>query len=381
MMQRVTAPATAAAPGVRVALCAPGEIWGGVEQFVESLSRHFVAARVPVLVVTLFDGPLRQRLDAAGVPVHVVGRRGHDPFSVFELARVLRAHRISIVHAHGYKATILGAVAARMAGARLVRTEHGRLEPGRGLAQLKLWLNIALESFVSRRAADAVVYVSRDVQSQSRSAGPRAVQQVIYNGVEPPPAPTRTPLEGFDADPGLFNIGVIGRLVPVKGHAHLLRAVGRLRENANVRLYVFGEGPLERDCRRLVEAEGLDSIVRFMGFRADVQQYLPRLDLLAMPSLHEGLPFTLLEAMYQRVPVVASNVGGLAETIRDGVTGVLVPPADEARLAAAIDRLIADPGLRRRLADSAYALVCEQFLVEGMATRYLEVYQRVAASS
>lgn len=365
---------------VRVALCAPGEIWGGVEQFVDSLARFFVATDVPVVVIVLFDGPLKVRLQAAGVPVHLARAGRYDPRSVLEMVKVLRHHRVNVVHTHGYKATILGALAAGYTGARLVRTEHGRVERGHGWSYLKLWVNNAVEAAISRRAADAVVFVSRDVQSESTSSGPRALQQVVYNGLEPLPARDEQPLDGLEAEPGWFKIGIVGRLVEVKGHAHLLKAMQRLRRLSHVHLYVFGEGPLEQECRRLSEEGQLSSVVHFMGFRSNVQDYLRRLDLLVMPSLHEGLPFALLEAMYQGVPVLASRVGGLAEVIRHGVTGVLVEPGDDAGLAEAIERLDCDPALRRRLVESAHQLVCEKFLLKSMAAQYLEIYRRVLAN-
>jgi glycosyltransferase involved in cell wall biosynthesis len=368
------------AADVRVALSAPGESWGGVEQFVHSLARHLTANGVPVLVVVFFDGPLRERLAAAGVPVSVVRSHYGDPRMVLQFARLLRRHQIDVIHAHGYKATIVGAMAARLTGARLVRTEHGRLEPEhRRWVRLKMRLNSRLEKVISRLAADAVVFVSNDVRSASRSAGRRTLQKVIYNGIEPLPPSTDVALEGFDRDRRLFNVGIIGRLVGVKGHAHLLQAMERLRGLKNLRLYVFGDGPLETHHRLRAEQAGLTGVVRFMGFRPNVQDYLRRLDLLVMPSLHEGLPFTLLEAMYHRIPVVASRVGGLAEVIRDDVNGVLIQPGDPAGLAAAIEQLYHDADRRRRISDNAYQTVIGNFLIDGMAEQYLATYREAMA--
>ncbi len=362
---------------IRVALCAPGEIWGGVEQFVDSLSRYLIGIGVQVVVIVLFDGPLKLKLEAAGVPVYVVRSRRYDLRVVSEIVSVLRQQKVDILHTHGYKATIVGALAAYWAGARLIRTEHGRLEPGVGGAHLRLRINNAMEALVSRHAASAVAYVSKDVQSGSRSAGPRALQQVVYNGLEPLNlSAAREPLEGFDEDPQWFNIGIVGRLVEVKGHVHLLDALRRIKHASKLRVYVFGEGPLEARYRRLCVEHGLTSIVRFMGFRADVQDYLRRLDLLVMPSLHEGLPFTLLEAMFQKVPVVASRVGGLAEVIEHDVTGLLVERSDPISLAAAIERLYSDSALRHRLTENAHRVVCERFLVDNMAIEYLDLYRR-----
>ncbi|MCC7240287.1 MAG: glycosyltransferase, partial [Acidobacteria bacterium] len=105
-----------------MALCTPGEIWGGIEQFVDTMSRHLLESGVPVLVIVLHDGLLRARLERKGVPVvWVQGRSPYDPGVVGKMATALREHGINIVHSHGYRATVLGAVAARLAGARFVR--------------------------------------------------------------------------------------------------------------------------------------------------------------------------------------------------------------------------------------------------------------------
>jgi L-malate glycosyltransferase len=369
--------------GVRLALCAPGELWGGVEQFVDTLSRHLMAAGIPVLVIALFDGPLRVRLERSGVPVTVIGgSRRYDPRAITRIVKVLRQHRINVVHTHGYKATILGATAARLTGARLVRTEHGRLEPAAGIQWLKMGLNQHLETLASRYGADAVVFVSDDVRRHSPSTRSATVQvqEVIHNGIEAFGSPAITEsLEGFQSGAELFKVGIIGRLVPVKGHTHLLQAVKALRHLPDLRLYVFGEGPLEEEHRRYCEVAGLSDIVRFMGFKDNVRDYLSQLDLLAIPSLHEGLPYTLLEAMYCRVPVIASNVGGLAEVIEDHVTGILVPPADHHALALSIERLHHEPAVRKALAEAAFRKASDQFLVGRMAARYLDVYRTVLA--
>lgn len=372
-------PGAGAIAGLRVALVAPGELWGGVEQFVETLSGHLITLGVPVVVVVLFDGPLRTRLEQRGIPVTVVGGAGrYDPRALSRMVSVLRSHNATVVHTHGYKATILGAMAAKLMGARIVRTEHGRLEPAAGVERLKMGFNERLETLASRYGADAVVFVSRDVQRHSPSVRSAATQRVVYNGIEPITIPDRaSPLEGWDDRAGRFNVGIVGRIVPVKGHVHLLQAIRDLRGVLDVRLYVFGDGPLEAECRNVCDEAGIADLVRFMGFRSNVREYLGRLDLLAMPSLHEGLPYTLLEAMSLKVPVVASRVGGLAEVIEDEVTGILVPPANAPALTRSIERLYGDSGLRSSLSENAFRTIGERFLVGAMAASYLDVYRTV----
>ncbi|RPI76342.1 MAG: glycosyltransferase, partial [Desulfobacteraceae bacterium] len=130
---------------------------------------------------------------------------------------------------------------------------------------------------------------------------------------------------------------------------------------------------LKSYCR----AHALSSIVFFAGFSKDVHAFMQGLDLLIMPSLREGLPLTLLEAMYLKVPVIASNVGGIKEVLTNDHDGVLVPPKDPKILAEKILELYRNPGKRSHIADNAYAKVSSSFLAGAMVEKYLRVYNEI----
>lgn len=364
---------------VRVALCTSGEIWGGIEQCVETLSRQLHDRGIPVLVIVLHEGLLRERLVRAGIPVVLSGGSGpYDLRSIYKVSKVLREHSINVLHTHGYRATVVGAIAARLSGVRLVRTEHGSLEQVRGSGRVKRVVNIALERFASRNMADAVIFVSNDISRASKSVSPAIPQTVIYNGIEEiSVVRSGESLEDFEASPELFKIGIVGRIVPIKGHEWLLRALAQLPELDRVRLYVFGTGPLEDECRALCSETGLNKVVRFMGFKKNIHEYIAGLDVLVMPSLHEGLPYTLLEAMALGVPVVASNVGGLAEVLENGDTGLLVPSQDVAALARAIDQVRSDASLRATLARGGRRAIAERFSSTVMVERHFDVYEHL----
>jgi glycosyltransferase involved in cell wall biosynthesis len=278
---------------------------------------------------------------------------------------------VNVIHVHGYKATVIAALAARTCpGLRIVKSEHGGLEPPsqcRGYPRcLRLVLNVALDCMATRTTVDRRVCISDEIRTRrERWCGPGLV---IHNGIERPsgPPPARRPASGD------FVVGIVGRLTAVKGHQYLFRAMTRLRPSVRVR--VFGTGPDEERLRSLARELGVHDRVEFDGFVAPIQPEIAGLDLLAMASLHEGLPYTLLEAMSLGVPVVASAVGGILDVIDDGVSARLVPQRDPQVLAEAIDGIERDPAAARTMAANALQRVATDFDASRMVDAYLEVF-------
>jgi glycosyltransferase involved in cell wall biosynthesis len=169
----------------------------------------------------------------------------------------------------------------------------------------------------------------------------------------------------------------LARLDPQKGLPYLLRAAAMLPD---VSFIVAGEGAdrpsLERDARDL----GVSDRVAFVGFRTDTRALLARADVVVLPSLNEGLPLAVLEAMAAARPVVATAVGGTPEIVHDRETGLLVPPADPEALARAIGELLADPPLAHRLAEAGRALVRSRLSTAATARGVVEVYEELLAA-
>ena len=362
---------------INLAICTTGELYGGAERFVNTFAEYLQNNTGINFVVVLFnEGELASKLTGAGIDtVTVLPRWKYDPTMVRRLSRLFKERRISVVHMHGYQATIWGAAAAKLCGARTIKTAHGKLEPARrrDLRWLRIqflkWLDILATSFF----VDHVVYVTRDLQAHWQKDASGSKSSVIYNAI---PAilddPHPTPL---DMDDNAFAIGIIGRLNDVKGHKCLLGALKRLNDLKNLRLHVFGSGPLERELREICDAYGIGDRVKFEGFKDDIYSYLRAMDVIAIPSLYEGLPFTLLEAMYLGVPVVATRVGGMREILEHEKDSLLVSPGDEEGLSEAIRRLHSDPSLRASLAGNASDKIKADFTVDKMMERYLRLYE------
>jgi L-malate glycosyltransferase len=365
----------------RILLCSAGELWGGVERFIELFARALRRHGVAPAVCVFSDGLLRQRLRDNGVDVEVspiIGK--YDPRIVGWLTSVLRRGRFTLLHTHGYKAAVVGGLASALAGVPMVHTLHGLQEPSRGRERAKMAANFAAEQLFARRRASHTVAVSRDLFDRLSLGrwGDRA--SVIHNGIEPFQVHRSDMLDGLQgATSTRLRIGIVGRIVPVKGHGVLLRAVARLRELDGIQVYVFGEGPGEAKCRELAATLGIESRVHFLGFKPDVHRYLAALDVLAMPSIHEGLPYVLLEALYSGVTVVCSAVGGLKEVITDGLNGLLVAPGDEESFASALRRLHDSDVLRQQLGTAGRELARTEFLIDATVARYLDVFERIRA--
>jgi glycosyltransferase involved in cell wall biosynthesis len=344
---------------LRVAVCTAGEIWGGVERFVVSLAVGLRHGGCTPLLLLFHEGLLAERLRSAGFsPVIVPGAGKYDPRQVGRIRDALRDHRIDVLHVHGYRATILGGLARLGTPTRLVRTEHGLLEPLDGWQRLgdhaKLAINQLIERAVARVAVDATVYVSSDIAAARGAGGDR----IIKNGLD---------VDGLDARaprpprPG-FHVGIVGRISKVKGHECLLDAIRLLAHLPDLHLHVFGTGPLQEQCEERARQNGVSGRVTFHGFCHDM-----------------AAEMRALEALYLRVPVVASAVGGLKEVIEDGRHGLLVAPQDARRLADSLERLYGDAGLRHQLGEAGHALVRDEYLAPRMVDQYAALYREVAA--
>jgi glycosyltransferase involved in cell wall biosynthesis len=371
--------ASADAAQVRVAICSDGEIWGGVERFIVSLAVGLRDAGASPSLILFHDRLLAERLRAAGFNPMVVPARGkYDIRQITRIRTALRDHRTAVLHVHGYRATILGGLASLGTPVRVLRTVHGLGEPLDSWKDFgphaKLAANHLVERAVARATVAGNVFVSEDVAAISGARRRSSLTAVIKNGLDPAgmtASPSRHKARGF-------HVGIVGRIVKVKGHQHLVEAMACLRHLPDVHLHVFGAGPLQAQCERQVRENDLTGRVTFHGFCADISARMRALDVLAMPSLHEGLPYTLLEALFLRIPVVASAVGGLQEVITDGKTGLLVPAGDHRALAAALERLYREDWTRRRLGDAGHALVEDQYLASRMTDEYRRLYQTLA---
>jgi glycosyltransferase involved in cell wall biosynthesis len=289
------------------------------------------------------------------------------------LARFLRRHRIAVAQAFDFYSNLMLIPAAWLARVPVIVGSQRQI--GDLLTSRQFRAQAA-----AFRLCDRVVANSCAAAERLRPSGVRPDRVVVI--------PNALPEEAFAAaapalprEAGRLRVGMIARMNhAVKNHPGFLRAAARIAAQfPEVEFVLAGDGPLREELERLAGSLGLATRVRFLGDRRDIPAVLASLDVSVLPSFSESLPNAVLESMAAGVAVVATRVGGNPEAVADGETGLLVEPGDDARLAAAIERLLRDAELRRRCGARAKEVAREKYSLERVARRFEELYQSLLA--
>lgn len=363
-----------------------------ITHFVESLDRGGLERMVLELVklqhqqghccqvVCLYEcGTLAHELDELGIRVQACGKRqGLDLRALARARRMVRAHAPDVLHTHNAVAHYQAVLATCGLGLRqVINTRHGM--GGNRRTARREWLY--------RRAltrTDAVVTVCEAARRDAVRRGivPAAKAKVVPNGIrvdsfQPASLVVREHLLHMLQLPVQTRlIGSVGRLNWAKDQVSLIRAFGRVhRERADTALVLIGDGELRAELQQCADDEGVRDHVHFLGDRDDVHTLLQGLDQFVLSSLSEGYSMALLEACAVGLPIVATDVGGNGEIVRDGDTGRLVPARDPAALASAMLALLQEPAQAMALGRAARAWVEHHGSLEAMAMRYIRLYQ------
>jgi len=280
-----------------------------------------------------------------------------------------------VIHAHEFYMSMLGAVISWATGVPLVVTLHGKsYYPDRCRRRLACRL--------MARSAAAVVAVSNELRHffcTTTGAAPERVR-VICNGIDlrgrPAGGRDATLLEAAGIPSDARLIGVVGNLYAVKAHVNLIRAVPAiLRRHPGAHVVILGRGPMRDTLEGEAIALGIRDRIHLLGYRDDTARWLAAMDVFTMPSLSEGLPLALLEAMAAGLPHVVTRVGGMPEVAVEGKTGFVVEPGDVEALADRLLFLLDNSSLAARMGVAARARIADRFTVERMAAEYRDVYR------
>lgn len=349
---------------------------GGAGRWLLYYLKYHDRTQFEVRVVLPADSALCERVRALDVPVIALEEmqdKSYDPQAMRALVRLFRAERPDIVHTH---ASLTARMAARRAKVPLlVQTKHC-MEGAAGSLAKRL-----LRRAVNRRYSDEIIAVSKAVRRSMIAGGTEAKQiTVIYNGIDPLPVPTAAEkaarLARYGGRDGETAIGIAARLEEVKDHEMLLRAAQKLLQTRqDVRFYIVGDGSLRQRLEERAKELGIAENVVFTGFLAEVGAMEAAFDIAVITSKEEALCLSVLESMSAGIPAVGTDSGGVAEVIRHGENGYLVPVGDSDALAARLAELVADTEKRRTLGAQAAQDVAQTFLAERMTKRLEKRYR------
>jgi glycosyltransferase involved in cell wall biosynthesis len=371
---------------IRVVYCIDNMQVGGTELNALRTAERLDRRRFSVSVVCIRDnGPLLARYRDAGIPVHAFPMTSLLGFRALQqavrLIRLLREEGAEVVHSHDAYTSVYGTMCARLAGV-----------PG-VIASRRSWYSPHLQGRILRanrlayRFAHRVVgnspSVSRLVESEGGVSASRIV--TIPNFLDPesfdpiPPAERRRMLDELGVPEGAFVVGIVARLSPVKDHASLLRAIASLRERIpQLHCVMIGDGPERPAIEALVNSLELQDIVHLAGTRTQPPNLHGLFDVSVLCSTSEAFPNSVLEAMAAARPVVATDVGGTPDAVRQGTTGLLVPPSDPSRLSDAILRLYEEPALRAKLGNAGCAAARAGYSADAVISQVEALYTRLA---
>jgi glycosyltransferase involved in cell wall biosynthesis len=362
-----------------------GREWRGGQQQVLYLSRSLTTAGHTSIILTPRGSPMAIRARELDVPVREISYHGAgDPIAIKQVVQAIQETEADVLHAHTANAHSLGFFVMRWPALpkekRPAFVVHRRVDfpPGNDpLTRMRYTSEQCLFLCVSGAVRDVLQRHGVPVERL------RVVRSCVDTArIDCHTHEDRTLLRGELGLPGDADlIGVVGALVPHKGHRHMLEAMPRiLATRPEARLIVFGDGPLEAELRRASWERGLQSRVSFAGFRPDVARFLHCLDIFAHPSIEEGLGTSILDAMAARLPVVATRAGGIPEIVRHGETGWLVPPASPTELAGAIISLLEDPRRRIQFGEAGRARVVGEFGIATLRDHVLDAYAEAIAA-
>ncbi len=357
----------------------------GAEMWILALAKHLDPQEVGCRLAVSHESPsqnleLFEKFAELGLSADKIRMRGRfDLRAIAKLKSLLQQERIDVLHTHGYKSDILGLLAARMAGVRVVATPHGF----ENVNDFKLQLFIKLGGLALRHC-DRVAPLSEElVEDMVRIGVPEPKTRLIRNGVDLQEVNQEMDRPGEPNFRSITekSIGYVGQLSHRKNLGAMIDAFDLLcRDHDNLRLVLVGDGPKRIELEKKASALECGDRIMFLGFRSDRLRVIRELDLFCMTSSLEGIPRSLMESMAIGVPVAAFDIPGVEELVVDGETGLLAPFGDIQALKGCWERLLFNKELASTLAKNAQAHVTREFSAKRMAEEYTQLYREMVSS-
>lgn len=318
-----------------------------------------------------------ERAREIGITVEEIPCRGRfDRRTVGHIRRLACDRQADVIHSHGYKPNLYAWMAFPKGGPKLITTCHGsgpvaRLDNEKNRV---LRLYHQLDRYLLRRYHTVAAVSEKERETLLRAGVPAHKTVIVNNGIRCESFSGVAP--AIERRGAHFLVGAVGRLIPLKNPQGFLAAAREtVRRFSDAHFVFVGDGPERASLEALRTAWGLESNVRFLGFRDDIPSVYASLDLFVLPSIDEGMPMSVLESMAAGTPVIATRVGAVGKVVRDGETGLLIEPGDQQALNQAIVRLLEDRSLARRLGEAGRIWVNQHFSSAAMARQYIELYE------
>jgi glycosyltransferase involved in cell wall biosynthesis len=302
-----------------------------------------------------------------------------DVLAIFEIKKLLEEEKPDIVHLNSSKAGVLGSLASFLLccprkSALVVYTVHGWafLEPVGIFKKIVYFLS----EWLAGQFRDATIVLSekeKNISLKFHLSKPSNTFLIQHGIKQPEFIERQIAREQLGIKDDAFAIVTIANFYPTKGLRYLIEAANKI--NSHPKFYLIGEGPERKSLEKLIEKYNLKNKINLLGIISKAQKYLKSFDLFVLPSLKEGLPYALIEAMYASLPIIATAVGGVPEMIENGKSGILVPPANSRILAEKIDELIKNRKFAENLGMRAFLAAQERFSLERMVNETKKVYE------
>jgi len=356
---------------------------GGAEVMLTYWPKYLSKEKFNQFVIFAEDGPLVKIIENLGLKVACfTDLKGVKGITLLpKLIRFIKNNKIDIIHAHGARVNMWGSMASILTGVPIIATEHG----------IDLWrhsnylFNI-LDRF-SAKVNKFRIGVSQAVCDMLKKIGVDQAKIIcIENGIDVDRFNISVDISSKKRELGISEratvIGTVGRLVEQKGHRYLLEAAKMVvNKFPDAKFIIIGDGPLRGELEEQALNLGVKENIVFTGGREDIPELMAIMDIFVLPSITEGLPLVLLEAMVSKKPIIGTRVGGIPEVIEDGVTGLLVEPANSGGLANQIAILLMNAVDRKKMAIEACRMVRKKYNAKSMILKYEAVYERALSKT
>ncbi len=353
----------------------------GAERWILALIKHLDPQRVTSTVGVIKDDPdqdtpLCKEAEKLGFQTHCFEANGRVNFSVIkQLKQFILQRNISILHTHFYKTDIIGFLATRGTPCKIISTPHGWSKK----MDFKLWCYETLDRMVFP-FLDAVVPLSEELYNPlAKIPGLKKTLHFIRNGVDLSEINQSSSIDSgilLKKQNGKFILGYIGQLIPRKGLDILFNAL-RAVENLEWELYLIGDGPQKEELEALGNQLKIADKIHFMGFRPERLDFLRGFDVFVLPSRMEGIPRCLMESMAAGVPIIASDIPGCNDLIRNHETGLLFEVDNYSMLSGIVKKMSISQDLRKTFAANAKIHVNEHYSAARMAKEYENLFMNL----